>query len=101
VVFDFLEPDQSSPVLTGHDNGVITLSMAEADDATREKTRQEMGEPYRTLLGHFRHEIGHYYWDRLVGQGDSLSLFRQLFGDEREDYGASLIRYYQAGPPSD
>ena len=55
--------------MTGHDNGLITISLAEADDAEREKRRRAMGEPYRTLLGHFRHEVGHYYWDRLVRDG--------------------------------
>jgi hypothetical protein len=101
LIFDFLEPDRSRPVFTGHDSGVITVSLAEADDATREKTRQEMGEPYRTLLGHFRHEIGHYYWDRLVRDGDELPQFRALFGDEREDYPAALKRHYDTGAPAD
>ena len=52
--------------MIGHDEGLITINIAEADSPFREKTRKEMGETYRTLLGHFRHEIGHYYWDRLV-----------------------------------
>ncbi len=101
LIFDFLEPTQSRPVFTGHNCGVITLSLAEADDATREKIRQKMDEPYRTLLGHFRHEIGHYYWDKLVRGGGELSRFRRLFGDEREDYQASLKGYYDAGAPGD
>lgn len=101
LIFDFLEPEQARPVFTGHDNGVITVSLAEADDATREKRRQEMGEPYRTLLGHFRHEIGHYYWDRLVRDRAAISQFRSLFGDERADYQASLKRHYEAGAPAD
>ena len=101
LVFDFLQPDQARPVFTGHDSGVITVSLAEADDAAREKTRQEMGEPYRTLLGHFRHEIGHYYWDRLVWNGGDITTFRALFGDEREDYQSALARHYQAGAPVD
>ena len=69
LAFDFLadQPAQSGPkVMTGHDNGLITIALAEADDAEREQRRTAMGEPYRTLLGHFRHEVGHYYWDRLV-----------------------------------
>lgn len=81
-------------VLTGHDNGIITLNIAEADDGFREKTRLEMNEPYRTLLGHFRHEIGHYYWDRLVQDTQFLDGFRQHFGDERADYGDALKKYY-------
>ena len=52
--------------MTGHASGLITINLAEADDSERERQRRQMGEPYRTLLGHFRHEIAHYYWDRLV-----------------------------------
>lgn len=100
--FEFLA-DQDQPdnkkVLTGHDNGVITINVAEADDAEREKRRLQLHEPYRTLLGHFRHEVGHYYWDRLIRDSNRLYEFRNRFGDEREDYAAALQRYYQQGPP--
>jgi hypothetical protein len=104
IAFRFLsEPensDASAPkVLTGHDHGTITLNIAEADDATRERTRHAMHEPYRTLLGHFRHEIGHYYWERLVQGTSFLEPFRELFGDEQADYSEALNRYYQAGAP--
>jgi hypothetical protein len=88
-------------VLTGHANGVITVSIAEADDAERERRRLQLHEPYRTLLGHFRHEVGHYYWDRLVKDGPHLERFRALFGDERADYGAALQAHYRDGPPAD
>jgi len=91
---------QTGRVMTGHDSGVITLNIAEADDALRECSRAQFGEPYRTLLGHFRHEIGHYYWYRLIDSGVWLASFRQLFGDERSDYGASLMRHYAQGPPA-
>ena len=87
--------------MTGHDNGLITINLAEADDSERERMRRQMGEPYRTLLGHFRHEIAHYYWDRLVRDAPGIEAFRQLFGDEREDYGAALQRHYANGPPPD
>ena len=87
-------------VLTGHASGVITINVAEADDAERESRRLAMHEPYRTLLGHFRHEVGHYYWDRLIDESDRLEPFRQLFGDERDDYGEALKRHYDAGPPA-
>ena len=70
-------------VMTGHADGVITINLAEADDAERERRRQQMGELYRTLLGHFRHEIGHYYWDRLIANTPHLEEFRRIFGDER------------------
>ena len=89
------------PITTGHKNGIITLDIAEADHAFREDMRQRMGEPYRTLLGHFRHESGHYYWDRLVAQTSWLPLFRQVFGDERQHYTQSLQSHYQSGPPPD
>jgi hypothetical protein len=106
LAFDFLvaaPPNSapSEPVLTGHDSGLITINLAEADDSQRERMRQQMSEPYRTLLGHFRHEIAHYYWDRLVRDTPGLEAFRQLFGDEREDYGAALQRHYTNGPPPD
>jgi hypothetical protein len=84
-------------VLTGHDNGIITLNLAEADDAERERRRVQLHEPYRTLLGHFRHEIGHYYWDRLIRDSPHLDAFRALFGDERQDYAEALQAHYAAG----
>ena len=102
LVFEFLEDESPTrKVLTGHDNGRITLAIAEADDAEREKRRKTMGEPYRTLLGHFRHEIGHYYWDRLVRDGAALDVCRQVFGDDRQDYGAALEKHYREGAPPD
>ncbi len=102
VMFDFLRsPPQGPPVLTGHAQGLITLNIEEADDSVREKIRNDLHEPYRTLLGHFRHEIGHYYWDRLVVGTSWLEKFRALFGDERQDYAAALKRNYEQGPPAD
>ena len=97
---DPLTPD-APRVLTGHDDGVITLNIAEADDAERERRRVQMYEPYRTLLGHFRHEVGHYYFDRLVKDTPRLGAFRALFGDERADYGEALKRHYANGAPAD
>src|SRR5436309_724770 len=73
----------------------------EADDAEREKRRLQMHEPYRTLLGHFRHETGHYSWDRLIQGSDNLEGFRRLFGDERQDYAAALQTHYRQGPRPD
>jgi len=105
LAFDFLSPPtdpSGQPVVTGHVGGLITLNVAEADDLERERQRNSLAEPYRTLLGHFRHEIAHYYWDHLVASSPAaLAEFRQLFGDEREDYQAALQRYYAAGPVSD
>jgi hypothetical protein len=85
-------------VLTGHQEGVITVSVAEADEAERAKRRQQLNEPYRTLLGHFRHEIGHYYWARLIRGTLRLEGFRALFGDERASYDAALHQHYQGSP---
>ncbi|BBZ44717.1 zinc-binding metallopeptidase family protein [Mycobacterium parmense] len=87
-------------VMTGHENGVITLDLAEGDDVHREQLRVEMDEPYRTLLGHFRHEIGHYYFYRLVAPSDEyLARFNELFGDPDADYQAALDRHYSEGAP--
>jgi hypothetical protein len=88
-------------VFTGHSNGLITINVAEADSPFLERMRVAMGEAYRTLLGHFRHEIGHYYWDRLVKGSESLARFRELFGDEQLDYAEAQQRHYQNGPPGD
>jgi hypothetical protein len=92
---------ESTPVLTGHANGLITINVSEADDAERERRRQQLHEPYRTLLGHFRHEVGHYYWDRLIKDNSAIDTFREYFGDERKDYAQALQDYYQQGPPAD
>ncbi len=103
LTFDFLaDADPGAPpVLTGHCGGVITVNIAEADDAERERRRSAMGEPYRTLLGHMRHESGHYYWDRVIAGTPEIDEFRSLFGDERADYDAALRAYYQNGACTD
>jgi hypothetical protein len=102
LAYEFLaDADSGTPVLTGHDEGVIIINIAEADDAERERRRLQMHEPYRTILGHFRHEVGHYYWDRLIRDGAELEGFRHLFGDEREDYNQALQRHYKDGAPAD
>jgi hypothetical protein len=104
LAFDFLAApptDEAPRVMTGHASGLITLNVAEADDAERERARSAMAEPYRTLLGHFRHEVGHYYWERLVRDGVWLAWFRTQFGDERQDYGDALQAHHDQGPPAD
>ena len=102
LAFDFLSSMAGSPhVMTGHDTGVITLNAEEAEDAVRERIRAEMREPYRTLLGHFRHEIGHYFWDLLVFPTPWIEDYRALFGDERADYATALRNHYDNGPPPD
>ena len=102
VAFDLLRSPPAGPrVMTGYGGGLITLNVEEADDATREKIRHDLREPYRTLLGHFRHEIGHYYWDRLIAGTVWHEPFRKLFGDERADYAAALEANYKQGASAD
>ncbi len=101
VAFDFLMSTPQMRVTTGHENGLITLNLLEADDLYREHERHALGEPYRTLVGHFRHELGHYYWDRFFLPPQASSLLeecRALFGDERADYAAALSQHYANGP---
>jgi hypothetical protein len=101
LAFDLLS-SAGQHVSTGHANGVITLDLAEGDDVHRERLRVEMDEPYRTLLGHFRHEIGHYYFFRLVdGSPERLAEFRRLFGDPGADYQAAVQRHYRDGAPAE
>jgi hypothetical protein len=101
LAFDFLaDANANQPVMTGHDDGLITINIAEADSAERERRRVELGEPYRTLLGHLRHEVGHYYWDVLVRDGGKMEAARVVFGDERLDYQEALERHYQQGAPA-
>jgi len=100
LTFDLLADVPGEPrVLTGHAEGVVTLNVAEAQSDERERMRQEMGEKYRTVVGHFRHEIGHYYWNLLIRNTAELASFRELFGDERPDYGAALQRHHEHGAP--
>jgi hypothetical protein len=98
---DATKPDGSvEHVITEHDHGLITLNIIEADDGAREKIRLGMKEPYRTLLGHFRHETGHYYWDRLVLNSQFLEPYRAIFGDERQSYEDNMKKYYANGAPA-
>lgn len=102
LAFDFLDEFPGGPrVLTGHENGLITIAVKEADDAVREELRHRMHETYRTLLGHFRHEVGHWIWDRLVRDAGELDACRALFGDDTLDYQQGLHRHYAEGPPHD
>jgi len=106
LAFEFLADVEAADgtmenVLTGHADGLISINIVEADDAERERRRTAMGEPYRTLIGHFRHEVGHFYWDLLIRDGGRLDSFRALFGDPDEDYAAALQRHYENGAPFD
>lgn len=100
VTFELLS-SRGRSVTTGHQAGVITLDLSESDDAHREFVRQQLGEQYRTVLGHLRHEIGHYFWPLLVVDGGALDEFRSLFGDERQSYQDALDRHYAAGTATD
>lgn len=107
IQFHFLEDQLSNPhdgqeqVLSGHAGGIITLNASEADSSYREATREAMNEPYRTLLGHFRHEIGHFYWEKLIKDQSLYSDFKAIFGDDTVDYSQALTTYYETGPPED
>jgi hypothetical protein len=96
LAFEFLAEMRGQPhVITGHDNGLITINILEGDDTERTRIREQLGEAYRTPLGHFRHEVGHHYWDLLVRDGGHLDAFRAMFGDERADYDAALKHHYE------
>jgi hypothetical protein len=98
LAFDIKADEGTTRVLTGHAEGLITLNLGEADPVLREQMRTQMNERYRTLLGHFRHEVGHYYWEVLVRDTPALASFRDTFGDERADYAEALERHYKKGP---
>ena len=104
LAFEFLRPQPDQPVITGHEKGLITMNLEEADDTVRETNRSRLHEPYRTLLGHFRHEVGHYYWYLWYETGATapgmLEAFREVFGDERADYGAAMKHHYDNGAPA-
>ncbi|XID75091.1 putative zinc-binding metallopeptidase [Alkanindiges sp. WGS2144] len=101
LAFEFLAPYDNQPVMTGHDSGRITINIAEADSSYREWTRESMQELYRTLLGHFRHESGHYYFDRLIEGTKWYQPFKQLFGDDAQNYQGAINRHYDQGAPED
>jgi hypothetical protein len=96
-----LKSSALEPVTTGHADGVVTLDLAESDDSQREARRDQLGEPYRTMLGHFRHELGHYYQSILLPTEEEWDRSRVVFGDERESYADAMDRHYASGPPAD
>lgn len=89
--------EANEKIITGHSSGLITINIAEADDSERESMRRKMNEPYRTLLGHFRHESGHYFWERLINGSEWIEEFRQLFGNEQLEYSQAMASYFQTG----
>tara|TARA_R110002095_G_scaffold103865_1_gene91001 strand:- start:108 stop:1154 length:1047 start_codon:yes stop_codon:yes gene_type:complete len=98
--FDFVAQQNNPNLMTGHANGVITILLREADSVLREKMRKQFLEPYRTLLGHLRHEVGHYFWDRLVNSNPQVLIeFRTIFGNEQLNYADALQNYYKEGAP--
>lgn len=101
LAFDLLSSRSGEPVVIGHADGVITIDLAESLDAHREALRVRLGEPYRTMLGHFRHEVGHYYQQELVSSEPLLGECRALFGDERASYSDAIQRHYVLGAPAD
>jgi hypothetical protein len=97
LAFDLLSSADENVVI-GHANGVITIDLAESRASHRERLREDLGEPYRTMLGHFRHESGHYYEWQLV-EGERRTAYRELFGDETTSYQDAIARHYDQGPP--
>ncbi|MFI7586901.1 putative zinc-binding metallopeptidase [Spongisporangium articulatum] len=100
LTFDLLSSAQGEQVTTGHADGVVTIDLAEGDDPHREALRVQLDEPYRTMLGHLRHETGHYYWTVLVEGTERLERFRELFGDEEASYADAIERHYEEGAPA-
>jgi hypothetical protein len=100
LAFDLLSSTHGK-IITGHLNGIITLDLAESNDAHREALRASMAEPYRTVLGHFRHEVGHYYCELLALTDDRHEEFLALFGDESVSYEEALQRHYSTGSDDD
>ena len=105
LLLDFIEDQRSDPhrfpetfVQTGFHGGVITINTLEADDDARESMRVQMNEHYRTLLGHLRHESGHYFWSILDPDAETLARFAACFGDLDLDYGQALSDHYAGGP---
>ncbi|PWQ98240.1 zinc-binding metallopeptidase family protein [Leucothrix pacifica] len=93
--------EDKEPVLTGHSFGHITINLAEANEVARSHTKLAMGERYRTLLGHFRHELGHYYFDQLIfGSPEKHELCKHYFGDDQLSYQDALDRHYKEGAPA-
>ena len=100
LAFRFEESTEEKQVYTGHASGVITLNMAEANASFRENAREKLGEVYRTILGHLRHECGHYYWELLVLPSEKwLPMAREIFGDERVSYQDAIDKHYADGAP--
>jgi hypothetical protein len=100
--FDFIAKYKNKKIMTGHANGVITILLQEADPVLREKAKKEMQESYRTLIGHLRHEVGHYFWERLIfNNQEAIQAFRAIFGNERANYSVALKAYYTHGAPDD
>lgn len=96
LVFDLVHVP-GAPCVTGHRDGVVTIDITESDDQHRDSVRRSMGETFRTMIGHFRHEIGHQLWIELIGTSDLIEPFRALFGDERADYTSALRRHHESG----
>jgi len=99
--FDFIVKEGNVNLMTGHASGVITILLQEADAVLREQIRKELEEPYRTLIGHLRHEVGHYFWERLVATNKTFLIeFRHIFGNEEANYSKALQQYYKQGAPA-
>jgi hypothetical protein len=99
LAFDLLSSAHEN-VTIGHASGLVTIDLAEGDDGYREQLRIRLAEPYRTMLGHLRHETGHWYWEVLVDRPGNTDAFRALFGDESVSYADALQQHYGGEPPA-
>jgi hypothetical protein len=99
LAFDLLSSAHENVVI-GHASGVVTIDLAEGDDGYREQVRVRLAEPYRTMLGHLRHETGHWYWEVLVDRPGNTDAFRALFGDETLSYADAIEQHYAGEPPA-
>lgn len=98
-VFDMKSSKVDDAVMIGHEAGIVTIDVDETDDARREKARDQLSEPYRTVVGHIRHELGHALFTTLVPEA-RLQDVRAVFGNEEDDYQPALDRHYAEGPPA-
>lgn len=100
IAFKFVETlSPEKRIYTGHSSGTITINIEEADEKLRISNKADLGEKYRTLLGHFRHEVGHYYWDVLIKDTPRMDDFKWNFGNHRADYGKAIENHYANGAP--
>lgn len=93
--------DGETNVVMGHNEGLLTINVDEVDPSKRVALREDLNEPLRTMIGHFRHELAHYFFRRFESSNEFVDEFRAIFGDERADYSEALKSYYERGHQPD